>query len=592
MLGALLYLRLTSLQNLVLSRLRRLKQPKYFFGAVVGAAYFYFFFFRRFSGDAVGAARALPGPMPGAGLSESALAGTLGIFGSLLILVIVLSTWAVPSEKPGLAFTEAETAFLFPAPVSRRKLIHFRLLGAQLRILLSALFFALLSGGWKFLGGNALTHVLGWWIILTTLNLHFTGAALTITRLIESGMSAARRRWLIAGGVALLVAATVGSVWRAAPPFPTGHVGNTEFFGWLARCVDAGLLHWLLIPGKLIVAPFLAASTSAFFHALWPAALILIAHYYWASSQEVSFEEASIAYAEKRAARLARIRGGDYRLGIDRPKPRREPFPLRLPGRPELAFLWKNLLGTRPYFHWRVWTTCAVILVIGVPRIVRHDDQGVLAAVIALIAAIFAAYTLLLGPQLARQDLRSDLPNADILKTYPLAGWQIVLGELLTPVAILTGLLWLALLAAALALGPRAATIPWLTPGFRLTAGICLAAVAPVLCALQLLIPNAAALVFPAWFQATRQRGGGIDVMGQRLIFVFGQLLVILLALAPAVLGAALVIFASQWLIGATAAVILATLLALTVLTGEVWCGLWLLGERFEQLDLAAELRP
>ena len=37
---------------------------------------------------------------------------------------------------------------------------------------------------------------------------------------------------------------------------------------------------------------------------------------------------------------------------------------------------------------------------------------------------------------------------------------------------------------------------------------------------------------------------------------------------------------------------ILATLLALTVLTGEVWCGLWLLGERFEQLDLAAELRP
>ena len=34
-------------------------------------------------------------------------------------------------------------------------------------------------------------------------------------------------------------------------------------------------------------------------------------------------------------------------------------------------------------------------------------------------------------PQLLRQDLRSDLLNADLLKAYPLPGWQIVLGEVL-----------------------------------------------------------------------------------------------------------------------------------------------------------------
>ncbi len=39
MLGALLYLRLTSLKNLLLSRLRRLRQPKYLLGAAVGVAY-------------------------------------------------------------------------------------------------------------------------------------------------------------------------------------------------------------------------------------------------------------------------------------------------------------------------------------------------------------------------------------------------------------------------------------------------------------------------------------------------------------------------------------------------------------------------
>jgi ABC-2 type transport system permease protein len=590
MLGALLYLRLTSLKNVLLSRLRRLKQPKYLFGALVGAAYFYFIFFRHI-GKSSKVSFIPPGGLPIAAMADFDLTATLGVVGAFVLLVIVLFTWAAPTEKPGLAFTEAEVAFLFPAPISRRKLIHFRLLGAQLRILISALFFTLVFRGWSFLGGNTLTHVLGWWLILTTLNLHFTGAALTITKLIDSGVSAWRRRLILISAVALIAIVSAISLWKNAPPFPAGNFGPGAFATWLAHVIDTGLLHWLLIPGKIVVAPFLAPDVGAFLRAAAPAVTLLIAHYLWVARQEVSFEEASIAYAEKRAARVARIRGGGS-ISATPAKARREPFRLRVPGRPELAFLWKNLLSTRPYFHWRVWTTSAAIIVIGVPWIVRHDENGAFAAVISVFAAIFIGYALMLGPQLARQDLRSDLPNSDILKTYPLAGWQVLLGETLTPVVILTGLIWLALLAAALALGPRAATVVWLTPSFRLTAGLCAAATVPVLCALQLIIPNAAALLFPAWFQATRQRGGGIDVMGQRLIFVFGQLIVILLALCPAVIGASLVIFATQWLIGASAAVILATILALTVLSAEVGCGLWWLGERFEKLDLATELRP
>ena len=41
MLGALLYLRLTSLKNWLRSRVRRLRQPKYLAGLIVGAAYFF-----------------------------------------------------------------------------------------------------------------------------------------------------------------------------------------------------------------------------------------------------------------------------------------------------------------------------------------------------------------------------------------------------------------------------------------------------------------------------------------------------------------------------------------------------------------------
>ena len=50
----------------------------------------------------------------------------------LLLLVIVVGSWILPNSRAALQFTEAEVAFLFPAPVSRRKLIHFKLLRSQI----------------------------------------------------------------------------------------------------------------------------------------------------------------------------------------------------------------------------------------------------------------------------------------------------------------------------------------------------------------------------------------------------------------------------------------------------------------------------
>ena len=591
MLSALIYLRLTSLKNLLLSRFRRLKQPKYLVGAIVGAAYFYLVFLRR-----LGPARAtprLPHGLPPA-LTDFDLTPLLGTFGALALLAIAVLAWALPDEKPGLAFTEAEVAFLFPAPITRQRLIHFKVLGAQLRILFSALFFTVISSRWSFLHGNAVTHAVGWWVLLSAINLHFTGAALTITRLIEGGVSTGRRRAFVFGGVCVAVATTLALTWRTAPAFTASDgVGVQQLFSYVARLIDGGVLHWLLIPGKLLLAPFLAANAGEFFRGLGPAVALLAVHYFWVVRTEVSFEEASATLAEKRATLRAQIRSGSYRFGAGKPKASREPFPLHDTGRPELAFLWKNLLSTRPYFRWRPWAVCALLTAWGVTWIVRHDPNSPFVGVIATAAAIFACYTLAFGPQLARQDLRSDLTNSDILKIYPLAGWQLLLGELLTPTVILSGLLWLALIAAVFVLAPLGAKVPWLTHGFRLTAGLCIAVIVPPLCMLQLLVPNGAAIVFPGWFHATRHRGGGgIDVMGQRVIFGLGQLLAMVFAMLPAVGVAGGLIFLTQWLVGPAVAVVCATFAVLAILIGEVWCGLWWLGQRFEKLDLSSELRP
>ena len=68
----------------------------------------------------------------------------------------------------------------------------------------------------------------------------------------------------------------------------------------------------------------------------------------------------------------------------------------------------------------------------------------------------------------------------------------------------------------------------------RIAIGFGVAIIAPVLNLISLLIPNAAVLLFPSWFQTGKDAPAGIEAMGQRLIFVFGQVLVMALALAPA----------------------------------------------------------
>ena len=318
---------------------------------------------------------------------------------------------------------------------------------------------------------------------------------------------------------------------------------------------------------------------------------MIVVHYLWVVKTAVAFEDASIDYAQKRTARIAAWRSGQRRLGGAPAGGRRGPFHLGGTGRVELAFLWKNLLSTWPYFNLRILLGSAAVIVAGCTWMTTHPAWRGLLPAIGVGAAMAGGYLLIVGPQFARQDIRSDLTHADILKTYPLPGWKIILGELLTPVFILTGLLWLALLTMALALDPAQVRFSWLTPPLRITGAIWLAVITPPVVMLQLLVPNAAALVFPAWFQASRFRGGGPEVAGQRMIFFFAQLITMAIALLPAAAFAALLIFILQPFVGPALAVSAGGLIALAILAGELWCGLWLLGQRFEHYDLSGDPR-
>jgi hypothetical protein len=354
--------------------------------------------------------------------------------------------------------------------------------------------------------------------------------------------------------------------------------------------LHAGPMPWLLALPKLVLAPYFANRPADFALAMIPALILLALHYAWVVYTEVSFEEASIARAEKRAARRRASQQGDWRGNVAVAKPRAPAFELAGSGRPEFAFLWKNLLATSAFFRPRPVLVLTAILVGATSWISRQPDLAAIGVVFSVVGLVILIMTVLLGPQIARMDLRTDLVNADILKTYPLRGWQIVLGEMLTPVAILTVVFWIALLTVYLSLpGDSFARIP---ADLRAMAAMGLAVLAPPFIAIQVLMPNAATVLFPAWVQATRdQTERGIEVLGQRLIFVASQLLVTALVLLPALLVGVLAFFVVNLIAGFEAGAIVAVIAMAVLLAFEAWLGIRWLGNRFEELDISSELR-
>ena len=577
MIAALLYLQYHSSRNRLVSRFKRLKQPKYLIGAIVGGLYFYFYFFSYlFRGS---------GGRPGMNVIFSPEHLQLfELIGALALFVIVLLAWIIPHQRAALTFTEAEVAFLFPAPVTRRTLIHFKLLRSQFGIFFTTLIFTLFS---RRFGGNAWIHAFGWWLILSTLNLHFLGSSFARTMLLDRGVSNRLRRLLILG----LVAAMTGSVWVwAKHTLPELKAADTADFkailDYTQRVLTAGPALYLLYPFRLMVRPFLAPDATAFFAALAPVLLLFLLHYLWVIYSDVAFEEASVEASQKLATRIAAVRAGNWQGAKKNQKAKRPWFKLTATGPSATALFWKNLIGVGQAFSPRLWLSLIIFVVVAVGVGMGNAGRSQnLFYLVAFFVAIALVYSLLLGPQLLRSDFRNDLPLADILKTFPLRGWQIAVGEILAPVVVLAAFQWLLLLVGA----GLIFYLPGKQEALFLAIALGAAVLLPVLDFLLLLIPNTAVLLFPSWIQTGKDSPRGIEATGQRLIFALGQQLVLLLALLPAAVVFVAVFFLLNFAFGPAAAVPPASLATTIILAAEAGFGVMLLGKLFERFDVTEE---
>ena len=574
MISALLFLQYHSIKNRLVMRVKRLKQPKYLVGGIVGALYFYWYFFRTlFGARSRGQALAFLASPDSHALIESA--------GAVMLLIAVLLAWIIPHQRAALTFTEAEIAFLFPAPISRRGLIHFKLLRSQTAILFTTLLLTLMTNRF---GGHAWIRAAGWWLILSTLTLHYLGSSFALTKLMDRGISTWRRRLAILG-LALALAGIV-IVWgrQTFPTFDPSRFANLQAAqDYFQQVLAAGPLPYLLYPFRLVVRPFLAPNALAFLTVLGPALLLMLLLYAWVVRSDVAFEEASVQASQKMAEKVAAVRAGNWQAARRQPRRKRPPFTLRPTGSPAVALLWKNLISAGQAFTVRIWISLAVFAVCASVGVTQASGGSGLLPALGMITLMLVIWSLLIGTQLLRQDL----PLADLLKTYPLRGWQVAIGELLAPAAVLTCIQWI-LLIVLIGLfwrtgGAMLGRLDWLGLGFGA------ALLMPLLNLILLQIPNAAALAFPAWFQTSKGGGQGIEATGQRLIFMLAQLLVICVALMPAVALSTAMFYLGKKLLGTTVTIPLTAIAAAIVLVTEATLGIVLLGWLFERFDVSAE---
>jgi len=576
--GALFYYQRHWWQNRLLTRVRRLRQPKYLMGAIVGGLYFYWYFIRNLGrGGRVA-------------FSSPEHRDMVESIAALVLLGMVVLAWIWPHARAALAFTEAEVAFLFPAPISRRTLIHFKLLKSQAVILLSAVFITLIGRSWG--GGSFFIRLLGWWVVFATLNLHLLGSSFVLTKLMDRGLSNWLRRVIVLGTVGAVAAGIVLWLYHTMPPRPDVAEGSTDL-SWLrpyaSRVLHAGPLPYLLFPFRLVVAPYFAENAGQFLIALGPALIVLGLHYWWVMRSDVTFEEASVELSRKMAERVAAVRSGNWHAA-QKKKVRRDPFQLRSTGHPAIGLFWKNLISAGNMVTTRVWLSLVWAAVIaGLILQSKARQGGGLSEGLAYFALVLVGLSLFWGPQMLRNDLRQDLPATDVLKMFPMPGWQVVLGEVLAPAAILAAIQWLLLLLALFLFPDHFGDNPF-PARTRFSFALAAAIVLPCVDLIAIVIPNAVVLFFPAWFQLGKETPRGFETMGQQLILLFGQLLILALSLAPAAAVFTVVFFLTSRVFPIAWSVLPGSLGTAAVLLTEAGLFIMGLGGVFERFDLSEEV--
>ena len=511
------YLVLHTIKNRLYRQAIKLKNPRYALALILGFAYLWFLLVQpNLSTDR------------GASLSYEWVA----MLGALALAGMVAWGWVFGRDKAVLIYTPAEVHYLFPAPITRRQLVAYKLFRSQLVILLNVAL-------WVVLFGTG-THGLPWyaraaalWTLLSTIHLHRIGASFVRTSLARHGWAGAKRRMVSLTIIALTLAAVAWGVLDALPDVRRAFQTDlSAVFQTLGEVLHRPVTTVVLLPFRLVIDPLAAVTVAEWARAMTPAVVILLLHLIWVVRSDAAFEEASVEASLERARTIEAIqRGGTPVAGRGRP-PSAPIFRLAPSGWAGGAIIWKNIVAVGRAQRLRRIVLITVLFAAVFIAVLGHKRESWAGLVSGLLAG-WAGVLLVFGPLWVRNDLRSDLEYADLLRAYPVGGATVVSAEAASSALVLTAAqLGLLLLALAASFG---ATVPGIDDAGKLTLFAGAVVVLPAVNLLGMLIQNGIALLFPAWVTLGPRRPSGVEALGQTMLATPPFLLALAVALAPPV---------------------------------------------------------
>jgi len=321
---------------------------------------------------------------------------------------------------------------LFTAPLSRRQLLAYKVLGNLAVTLLVALFLGIAFRAWTASLPAAMVGVflLFAFMQLLAMILNLAGCAL-------GAHAFNRRRQLVLGILAVALVAIVVET--------TGNPLDVGWAAWARDVQDTRIGRIVLFP----VRGFFEAFTA---ERLWPdlvqwtalSLLVLGVMLGVIFLLDAHYLEAAASASERIYARLERVRRGGGMTGYSTSGRLTLPRLPRWAGAGPLA--WRQFMGLL-----RAWKSVLVYVAIFLPMLLYswffaapRDEQSAQRSALAVVLPLLSML-LYIGPSSLRCDFRADIDRMDVLKALPLSPWFIALGQILAPTVLLTLLSWLVL---------------------------------------------------------------------------------------------------------------------------------------------------
>ncbi|MEP6765266.1 MAG: putative ABC exporter domain-containing protein [Gemmatimonadaceae bacterium] len=569
--AALRYLWIRTIVNRLRSQIKRLRSVRNSVAVLLTFGYFYFVFWHNTGGK-----NGTSGPF-GALVGNEFVVPVAAAF----LLFTSARWWLFGKDRSALAFTPAEVQFLFPAPISRRGLVHAKLVRGQLAILINTLIWSV------FLRGNGATAG-GWrrgvavWLLFSTLSLHKLGATIVRINALEHQRAGQRRSIL---PTIVFAAVFAGVAWGLISQFGAIQAATTQGIKSTMHAIVVALSQKIpsiaLWPIRSIVEPVFTTSAATWLRLLPASLLVFGLHYIWVLRLDASFEEAALEATQVRAERIRSARSSQGLRKRDT-KGKIAWIPkLTLLGRPEVAITWKNVAAALRGSAWRAQTIIFFVALAATAvatKFMGHDSSEFF----LIMCGTWGAILIFMGPFSMRYDLRLDLPRLAILKTYPLSGSKLVTAEIAGVTILHSISIWTIMIVPI--------TMFVIQPsmfGDVKQMSVILLTIAVAIPALNLLmftVQNGAALLFPSWVRlGTETRG--FETMGQSLLTMGATSLVAAVALVfPVGLGLLVAWLGNAYL--GPWSLFAGTVLASALVCAEMWPVIVWLGQVFERTDV------